>query len=404
MSLTIRLPKPTTLQTRIRSSAGKRNVLCAGRRGGKTTLAALVSVEKMLQGRRVLLAAPTEDQTDAYWEKCKAWLADLIQAGLVYKNETKHLLTMASSGGRIRAKTAWNADTLRGDYADLLIMDEAALMGPDAWDKVGAPMLLDNDGEAWFISTPKRRNHFFEKFQRAEQDGERWRAWRFTSFDNPHLSQEALDEIIEDLSKAAYEQEIMAQFLEDEGIVFRNIAACLNAPAHPKPSEHDGHHVVMGVDWGRQRDFTALSVVCADCRVELALDRFGRIEWAFQRARLKNLAQRWAVKTILAEMNAMGEPNVEALRREGLPVQGWTMTGVNKPPLIESLALAFERAECQWRDDPVARSELESFEAKISGTTGRPSYSAPEGLHDDTVIARALAWQARGRRVLIGFA
>ncbi|GAI18464.1 unnamed protein product, partial [marine sediment metagenome] len=56
---------------------------------------------------------------------------------------------------RIRAKTAWNADSLRGDYADLLIMDEWQLMNEGAWDKVGAPMLLDNDGDAVFIYTPR---------------------------------------------------------------------------------------------------------------------------------------------------------------------------------------------------------------------------------------------------------
>jgi hypothetical protein len=79
-------------------------------------------------------------------------------------------------------------------------------------------------------------------------------------------------------------------------------------------------------------------------------------------------------------------------------------TATSKPPLIESLVLAFEREECQWQADPIWTGELEAYEAKYSATTGRPSYSAPEGLHDDTVIARALAWQAAIRPRGVGFA
>ena len=33
---------------------------------------------------------------------------------------------------------------------------------------------------------------------------------------------------------------------------------------------------------------------------------------------------------------------------------------------------------------------MEAYERKVSPVTGRSQYSAPEGLHDDTVIARAL--------------
>ena len=73
-------------------------------------------------------------------------------------------------------------------------------------------------------------------------------------------------------------------------------------------------------------------------------------------------------------------------------VRGFVFTGQSKPPLIESLALALEREECQWQADPVWTSELEAYEVKYSGIAGRAVYSAPEGVHDDTVMARALAW------------
>ena len=59
--------------------------------------------------------------------------------------------------------------------------------------------------------------------------------------------------------------------------------------------------------------------------------------------------------------------------------------------------LAFERAEWQWQADPVWTAELEAYERKVSPVTGRSQYSAPEGLHDDTVIGRALMLKASQR-------
>jgi hypothetical protein len=391
--LTIHLPKPHRLQRAIRESGAKRNVISAGRRAGKTTLAAMVAVEKALEKRRVLLASPTQYQADAFWEKCKAWCAEPISAGIIKKNESLRSLEFPT-GGRIRAKTAWDADTLRGDYADFLVLDEFALMASDAWDLVGAPMLLDNDGDAWFISTPRRKNHFHKLFLRGQQDDERWKSWHFTSHENPHLSKLALDEITQDLTEEGYKQEILAEFLESEGAVFRNIAACLHAPKDVIPRNHEGHYIIAGVDWGKHQDFTAISIVCATCKQEVALDRFNQINYTFQRGRLAAIVGTWNVRDIHAELNAMGEPIVDQLQHEGLPVRGFQMTPSSKPPLIESMALAVERGECQWLDVPVATVELEAYERKVSPTTGRSAYSAPEGMHDDTVVARALAWDA----------
>jgi hypothetical protein len=84
---------------------------------------------------------------------------------------------------------------------------------------------------------------------------------------------------------------------------------------------------------------------------------------------------------------------MEALRDEGLPVIGFTTTAQSKAKIIQSLALAFEREEAKWLDIPIATAELEAFEATPSSVTGRVSYSAAQGCHDDTVIARALAWR-----------
>ena len=395
--LTIRLHEPHPKQAEFKRSKAKRKCIVSGRRGGKTTLFSDIAVEAMLAGKRVLEAAPTADQTDVFWAACVSALAEPIAAGLVRKNETERVLEPNWNQGRIRAKTAWNADGLRGDYADLLLLDEYSIMDPSTWTEVGAPMLLDNNGDAAFAFTPKRKNHGFHLYQRAIADETgRWEAWHFTSLDNPHLSADALAEITGDMSDEMYRQEILAEFLEGEGAVFRNILACLHAPLGDTPLQHYHHGLVVGVDWAKQADFTVFCLFCANCKREVVLDRFNQIDYVFQAQRLQVLCERWHPRLVLAESNAMGEPIIERLQREGMPVQGFQTTAQSKTPLIESLALAFERGEAQWLNLPIATGELEAYERKVNALTGRASYSAPEGLHDDCIIARALAWQAAG--------
>ena len=395
MDYRIILPKPHEKQKEFIESSAKRKIIVAGRRGGKTTGASMLAAMRAMDGGRVLEAAPVADQTNAFWDATKSYFGEPISRGVIRKKETERLLEFPN-GGRIRCKTAHDADTLRGDYADLLILDEYSYMESDAWELVGMPMLLDNNGDAVFIFTPNRRNHAYTMYNKAIADESGlWRAWHFTSFDNPYLSRAALKELSADMTDAAYHQEILAEFLEGEGAVFRNIGACMNAK-ETTPEEHKGHRIVAGVDWAKQADYTAISIGCADCHCELAKDRFNKIDYHFQRDRLKVLCDKWAVKTILVEFNSIGEPNFEELQRSGLPVAAFSTTASTKPPLVENLALALEKAEWQFLADPVWTSELEAYEQKISPTTGRSQYSAPEGMHDDTVIARALMLRATG--------
>ena len=216
------LRTPHEQQRRFIESTAKRKVIRAGRRGGKTAGAATLAVEYFLNRKRVLYATPTADQIMRFWFEVKRALQEPIDAGVLYKNETEHVIEVPNTETRIRAKTAWNADTLRGDFADLLILDEWQLMNEDAWEIVGAPMLLDNDGDAVFIYTPPSlksasvskahdKRHAAKLFKKAAADTSgRWAAFHFSSRENPHISKEALSEITKDMTRLAYEQEIEA--------------------------------------------------------------------------------------------------------------------------------------------------------------------------------------------------
>lgn len=223
MNIDIVLPRPHPAQHLFLSSPAKRRVVKAGRRGGKTVGVSILAVQCFLTGKRVLYAAPTQDQLSRFWASVTHILDKAITAKVFHKNETLHIIELLGTEQRIRAKTAWNADTLRGDYADVLILDEWQLIAEDAWDIVGAPMLLDNDGDAIFVFTPPSyrtagvskavdKRHATKMFDKALADTTgRWQAFHFTSYDNPHISRIALDSLIEDVSELVIRQEILAE-------------------------------------------------------------------------------------------------------------------------------------------------------------------------------------------------
>jgi hypothetical protein len=259
----------------------------------------------------------------------------------------------------------------------------------EAWNAVIRPTLTDYQGGADFYSTPKGLNFFYTLFSRGDQGGD-WQSFQMPTTANPFIKASEVEAARVELPEDVFRQEYLAEFIQGEGAVFRNITANLYEGTG-RPADHEGHQIVAGVDWGQVNDFTVISVVCEDCRKEVELDRFNKIDWSFQRERLKIIFDKWNVSQGQVELNSIGSPNFESLAEMGLPVTGFTMTAQSKPQIVQSLALALEKMETKWLDIPIATRELEAYEAKRSQTTGRIAYNAPQGFHDDTVVARALA-------------
>jgi len=236
--VTVTTRDPHEKQLEFINSTAKRKIVKAGRRSGKTVGIAIHAVESFIEGHRVLYAAPTGEQTDRFWYEVTRALRPLIETRAYHKDETERFIEKVGTENRIKAKTAWNANTLRGDYADVLILDEWQLMAEDTWGDVGAPMLLDNNGNAVFIYTPpslkssgtsraRDPRHASKMFKMAKADVTgRWAAFHFTSFDNPHLSHEALAEITLDMSRDSYLKEILAE--EDEAEANLLVYGCFN--------------------------------------------------------------------------------------------------------------------------------------------------------------------------------
>jgi phage terminase large subunit-like protein len=260
VDLTVRLRKPHPKQAEFINSTAKRKVIRAGRRGGKTTGIAIPAVQDFLAGHRVLYATPTQDQVGKFWFEVKRALDEPISKGVFYKNETQHIIELPGTEQRIRAKTAWNADTLRGDYADRLLLDEYQMMSKDAWELVGAPMLLDNNGDAVFIYTTKRGlHHSKELFKKAQADTTgKWATFVFSSHDNPYLSRDALEEIATDMTQLGYRMESLAEEMDDDPLALWNRGIIHHVTSHP-----DLERIGVGVDPPGSADGAECGIIAA---------------------------------------------------------------------------------------------------------------------------------------------
>ena len=387
-TITCRMPHPG--QQEILRSPARFKVLACGRRWGKSEL-----------GKTDILKAAHLEHKRCWWVAPSYKMASQIWRDLV--SAVKHLKDIVISqserridlpkGGMIAIRTAHLPDKLRGEGLDFVVLDEAARMPTHIWDNVIRPMLTTTRGCARFLSTPKGRNWFWERYRDGRDPRqEEWAAFQFSTAHSQLVHPDELESIRHNTAEHIWETEYEAKFADDHGAVFRRIKETAAPPPYDQPQP--GHAYVAGVDWGRSKDYTAIAVLDASNGKMVALERFNQVGWELQRDRLTNIVKRWQPQVVWAEANAIGEPNIDALIREGLPIRRFYTSAKSKAPLIEALALAIERQEITLLDDPVLLGELADYSLERL-PSGAYRYGAPAGSHDDTVIATALAWHGR---------
>lgn len=398
MKQTINLPTLFETQQTIVDHPARFKVLACGRRFGKTTIAFELITDHIFKGLTVAYFAPTHIMSVELWQQLKFALAPMISRVSEAQSRIEFI-----NGAIFETWTARN-ETVRGRKYHFVVVDEAALI-PDAtlWQAAIRPLLSDYKGTALFASTPRGRNWFWELYNRGQNaDYPDWQSWQHPTSANPHLSQEEIEAARDELPERTYQQEYLAIFLEDSGTVFRDLH--LVCTGYPLSLPESGKDYYIGVDWGRDRDFTAISVMDNNAR-QVYLERFNQISYNIQRDRLKQIVARFNPRIILAESNSIGSVNIDALHADGLPVRPFDMTVSSKPQLIDTLALAIEQQRVNLLKDDTLINELSAYQITRSAS-GHWQYSAPPGQHDDTVIATALSYWTikRHSRLIIHFA
>jgi phage FluMu gp28-like protein len=265
-------------------------------------------------------------------------------------------------------------------------MDEGGQIKEEAWTLALRPALMDKKGIAFFTGTPKGKNWYFQLWTRG-QDTEQtdYESWAFPSVNNPYIDPAEIEDFARDMPEQAYKQEILAEFVDDVGTVFRRVDSCIAGSYEPYQPRHTYY---MGVDLAKHMDFTVICVLNEEAQL-VYFDRFKELDWVFQSKRIFNIAQRYHAQ-VLVDSTGVGEPIYDQLSRMGLRVNGYRFTNQSKKDLIENLSIQIENGHVRYPAEPVLLNELKMFGYTVS-QTGIIRYGAPEGYHDDCVISLALA-------------
>ena len=208
-------------QLEIFNSTARFKVVSAGRRFGKSRLAAWILIIKALQSesKDVFYIGPTFQQAkDIMWNMLKELLhgTDLIET--THENTATMKLV---NGRRISLKGSDRPDTLRGVGLAYVVLDEYASMKVEVWEQIIRPTLSDVKGGALFIGTPAGKNHFYDLYLEAEKD-EDWEAFQYTSIDNPLIDPKEVEVARRTMSSQAFRQEFEASFVSFTGGIFKN--------------------------------------------------------------------------------------------------------------------------------------------------------------------------------------
>ena len=289
---------------------------------------------------------------------------------------------------RIYFLSADNADSIRGYGFDGVVIDEAPYVPINAWQYVIRPTISQTQGWAAFVGTPKGRNWFYDLFTRgADPLMPDYESFTFPSNGNPHFPEQEFIDIQQELPRAVFRQEYMAEFLEDSAGVFVGIEDCL------KPEGACGHTdgTVIGVDLAKHQDYTVCIAGCPVCGDAHEIERYNRVEWPDQKQRIAEMAERHNA-LIIMDSTGIGDPIFDDLKRAGLKIQGYKLTNESKRVLIQNLMLCVEQTRIRWPESEgwqVVTDEMKRYEYEYS-STGVLRYNAPSGYHDDCVIALGL--------------
>lgn len=398
--LRVRLYTPHAGQWPLHQSTARFRIATCGRRFGKT-MSAVNETAKIALGerdQRTAWIAPTYQQTKIAFR----WLVREFRGAMKEPPSISELRIPWWNDSVTQCRSADNYDGIRGESFHFLVGDEFAMWAREAWEAAVRPTLADTKGRALLVGTPLGRNHFYELWARG-QDRQAWpdyESWQFPTASNPFIDRAEIEEARASLPAAVFQQEYEAAFLEDSAGVFRNIRACERGGYEdPKP----GATYVVGWDPARKQDASVLYVL--DCRTGHVVhrDRLLETAWPVQLARVEMLAKRYNNALVLMDSTGVGDPLLPQVQAMGVAVEGYHFTPTSKQQLVEHLAVAIEQERISWPLDPVLRHELSVFRYETT-RAGHIRYSAPEGMHDDMVIALALAvWaQPRGLRLVLG--
>ena len=369
--------------------------IVAGRRSGKSLYVCkeeIIAKEFFKENKVIWVVGPNYDLAGRIWEILYGLAINELRDYVVYLNNSRGMYMIRTPWGTtIEAKSADDPKTLVGKGIDLLVCDEAGIIKEKAWKESLMPSLIDRKGRAVFIGTPKGRNWFYQLYLKGQdEENNSYSSWRFSSYANDTIDPAEIDAISNAMDATERKQEILAEFVEGAGQVFRNIDGCIKGTWE---EWKEGVEYAAGVDLAKHQDFTVIKIARQDTKQVVFTDRFNQLDWGIQKTRIKSAMDKYRNPRCFVDSTGVGDAVYDDLANAGLNVNPYKYTNESKKDLINNLSVMLENEEIYYpADDKQLINELEAFQYELL-PSGKFRYNAPEGLHDDEVNALMLcAW------------
>lgn len=375
--------KQREIHDAINNTDAKYYVCNIGRQFGKTMLGINQCLYWSINDKSSMIGwvSPIYKQSKKVYQELKRATES---SGFFKYNDTE--LIVKGFNSTIQFFSAERADGIRGNTFDYLICDEFDFMKTNTWEEVLQPTILVKGKKVLFISTPRGKRMMY-KLSLLRHNDDRYRYFQYSSYDNPMIDPREIDSIRETVPDHIFRQEYLAEFLDGATGLFKNVRECI------KVASNSGT-LYGGLDIGRADDYTVLTIGTKDGGV-IHIERWRHDEWTRIIDKVAALISKFKCNTYV-EINNQGDVFFELLKMKcGNLVQPFTTTTKSKPIMIEDLAVAFEQLELSLPNEEYLIDELEAFTYVFDAKTRHVKYSAPEGIHDDSVISLSLYNQAR---------
>ena len=385
--------KPHAGQQEVRDSDARFKIVSAGRRWGKTKLAATEIIERATAEPDALCwwVGPSYRVADTGWNEVIDALPDEFIADRK-RSRPRHVDLI--NGARIEFRTTDKPETLVGEGLIYIVIDEGADVPDEAWNESLRPTLADTLGDMMAISTPRPGGWFQEWWRRGDADDDHpaVESWRKTTYENPHVPDTEADSMRDQMPERKYRQEVLAEFVGDESSVFGDVRARIVSDYDWRGAEGRPPYRI-GVDFARTEDYSVVVALDATGRL-VEFSRLRDVSWSQIQHRVESLAA--DCRATVAVDATRDNKIVADLEYAGVRVEPVRFSPKKKTELIENLTTAIEQEEITVPSSlETLIGELESYSYSVT-KAGNVSYGPRGTGHDDCVDALALAYSAGG--------
>lgn len=377
-------------QNKVFHSKTRYRIVAKGRRFGLTKGAANWFIEGALgrHYKKGLWVDTIHSNIDRYVERM--FIPELKKLPKDMWKWQKQQKTLYILDSYIDFRSADKPENMEGFGYDRAFLNEAGIILSNEylWRNAIQPMLIEYKCPAVIGGNPKGKGLFHELYLKGlDPDNTDYEAFHYTSFDNPYLDPKEIQKMIDDAPEHVAMQEYYGHFLDDSGTVFRGLSDVLIAvPQKPVP----GRIYTMGVDLAKVQDYTVIAVYDRHTLQQVYQDRFKDLDWTMQRKRIKAISHLYNRAPVVIDATGVGDPIADDLMSEGVPILPVKFTNESKKIMVEKLSLWIQQRRIRMLDIKETREEFTNFTYEVL-PSGRIRYNAPAGVHDDIVMAHALA-------------